>query len=251
MVMVARAGIARRGRPAVSCQAMSSELMQNHRLAPRPHRNRAWVAFRKPPRPANYARSVFHFGGALSAVVALELIPNSLIVLALATLWAAFAWSMEALRRLNPSINTALMRFFGPVAHEHETVKVNSATWYSTALLLLALTQWRELIVIGVAVLGVGDPLAGLVGRRFGRTKLLHGRSLEGSLAFVLGAALVSFALLRAFHSGALSWQASAVAALCASVAGAAAELLSWRFDDNFTIPLSAAVGAGIVFWLM
>jgi len=202
-------------------------------------------------RPTNYARNVFHISAAIAAVVIIELVGSPGWVLAAALAWAGFAWSCEISRRVSPAINKMLMWFFGPVAHPHETHRVNSATWYATALVVLALTQSTMLCLVGVAVLGVGDPLAALIGRRFGRTKLIHGRSLEGTLGFVVSASVAAFVLLRIFHAAQLGVGASAMLAVSAAVAGALAELFSLRIDDNVSIPLSAASGGAIALWVM
>jgi dolichol kinase len=90
--------------------------------------------------------------------------------------------------------------------------------------------------------------MAALVGRRFGRIKLLHGRSLEGSLAFIASGALAAFGLLMVFHP-ALGLGNAAAMALAGALAGAVAELVSFRVDDNFSIPLSAASGAALAVW--
>ncbi|MFZ5444195.1 MAG: diacylglycerol/polyprenol kinase family protein [Myxococcota bacterium] len=201
-------------------------------------------------RPTNYARSLFHVASATFAVFAIEWLASPGILLGIAVAWAAFAWTCEISRRLDPRINTLLMKFFGPVAHEHEAHRVNSATWYATALVLLALTRSTTLCVAGVAVLGVGDPMAALVGRRFGRIRLLHGRSLEGTLAFVLAGSLATFGLLVLFH-GAMGVGAALVLALAAGIAGAIAELVSLRVDDNFSIPLSAGAGVALMATLL
>jgi dolichol kinase len=119
---------------------------------------------------------------------------------------------------------------------------VNSATWYATALVVLAALASRQGMMAGLAVLGVADPVAGIVGRRFGRHKLRSGKSLEGSLAFVASGALAAFAGLALLGvSGPLpAW----VLAVGGALVGALAELTSGALDDNFTIPV--AVGAAI-----
>lgn len=152
-------------------------------------------------RPTNYARNLFHITSAVAAVISIELLSNPHVLLAIAIAWAAFAWTCEISRRRSPRINALLMKVFGSVAHPHEAHRVNSATWYATALVLLALTQSTVLCVAGVAVLGLGDPMAALVGRRFGRVRLMHGRSLEGTLAFIVSGSLATFALLTVFHA--------------------------------------------------
>ena len=195
-------------------------------------------------RPTNYRRSLLHVASGAFAVFAIEALPWPVLT-GIAVAWATFAWGCEISRRISPRINALLMKVFGPVAHEHESHRVNSATWYATALLLLSLTQQPLWCVAGVAVLGIGDPVAGLVGRRFGRIRLMHGRSLEGTAAFFASSLLVVFALFVAFHR--VSVGTALLLAGAAGLAGAIAELVSLRVDDNFSIPLSAAAGVALV----
>jgi len=198
-------------------------------------------------RPTNYARSLFHCGSAAVALVSVAFIPSHLIILLIALTFATYAWSMETGRRLSPRMNAWLMRMYGSVAHPHERYRINSATWYATALVLLALFASRPATMAALAVLGVADPIAALVGRRWGRHALRAGRSLEGTLAFVASGTLVA-ALVLAL-AGAFSLPRIALFALLAGVSGAVAELLAKRLDDNLTIPVAVggvvtAVGA-------
>lgn len=197
-------------------------------------------------RPTNYARNVFHITTAACVVALLMVLNDPPLVLGVAVAFAIAAWTTELSRRLSPRINGLVMKLFNPVAHPHEVQRVNSATWYTTALVLLAATQSTLLCVTGVVVLGIGDPIAALVGRRFGRIKLLHGRSLEGTLAFALSATVATFIAFMVFQSSLGIGMALGLAA-AASISGALAELFSLRIDDNFSIPLSAAAGVALV----
>lgn len=193
-------------------------------------------------RPTNYTRSLFHVASGVFTLGLLRLLPGRAWLIAVASVFFAAAWTMEAARRRSPAVNERLMRFFGPVAHPHERHRVNSSTWYVTALLLLSLVAPLHAAEIGIVVLAVADPAAGLIGRRFGRTRLRAGRSLEGTLGFVAVGALAGLALLAVFHG--IPWPSRIVLALAGAVAGALAELSSTRLDDNFTIPLAAAAAA-------
>jgi dolichol kinase len=196
-------------------------------------------------RPANYVRSGFHVASALVCLVLTLVVFTPAQLPWAAAAFAGTAWALEISRRISPAANERLMAFFAPIAHAAEARRVNSATWYMTSLVVLAATGSTMLAVVGVAVLGFGDPLAGLVGRRFGRVELLHGRTLEGSLAFFVTGTLAAFGA---------SWLVPShpapgimlLTAAAASLAGAAAELFSRRVDDNLSIPLSAAVGAAL-----
>lgn len=195
-------------------------------------------------RPTNYARNVFHMIGAAAVLVILSLLPDRPTMVAVAFGVTIPAWIVEWLRRTRPRFNDWMMWLFGPVAHAHERFRVNSATWYATAMTILALTAPVPAAMLGVAVLGFGDPVAAIIGRRFGRTHLRAGRTLEGSLAFVLAASLASGAALAIF---APEVALRGTVAVVAAVFGAVAELFSDDVDDNLTIPLGAALGAALV----
>ncbi len=193
-------------------------------------------------RPTNYSRSLLHLGSAAVGLVAVALIPSHAVVLLIAVAFATYAWTMEIGRRFSPRMNEWLMRIYGPVAHPHERNRINSGTWYASALVILAIFMTRPATMASLAVLGVADPVAALVGRRWGRHRLRAGRSLEGTVAFAVSGALV--AALALLAAGGLSGMEVALFALLAGVVGAIAELVTTRLDDNLTIPV--AVGAAL-----
>lgn len=202
-------------------------------------------------RPSNYARNALHLSSGLLALAVVQGLAGWPWVLAVfATGFALFAWGLEIGRRLSLRMNGLLMRLLGPFAHPHEATKVNSSTWYATALMVLAWTCSPMVISVAIAVLAVGDPVAAIIGRRFGRTRITNGRSLEGSLAFVGAGALAAVGVLVGLH-GVTGPGALASLALVGSVAGAVAELVSRTVDDNFSIPLASAAGAGVVALLL
>lgn len=200
-------------------------------------------------RPRNLVRNAYHVANALGVVLLVEvLLPDSRAVrIAVALAGASAAWGMEFARRSSPRVNDLLMRLFAPVAHAHEATKVNSATWYATAILFLAVSSTVETGAAALMALGLGDPAAALIGRQFGRTRLANGRSLEGSLAFVGAGFVGAYWALSMFHPAAPD--ALVVRALVAAVAGAAAELFVRGVDDNLAVPVAAAVALGLLGW--
>jgi dolichol kinase len=82
-----------------------------------------------------------------------------------------------------------------------------------------------------------------VIGRAWGRTKLINGRSLEGTLAFAVASALVGGLTLHLLHPE-LGLGVALLAAAAAGAAGSVAELVSRRVDDNLSIPLAATAGA-------
>lgn len=194
-------------------------------------------------RPTNYGRNVFHFGcGVLALVLVHYVLPPAQMWMAPVG-FALFCWTVEGLRVRFEVVTRIFMWFLGPIAHPHEHHRVNSATWFGTALAILAVFFSPNVASVGVAVLCVADPVAALVGRRFGSTRLRGGRTLEGSFGFVIAGVVASIVVLRIWYPE-LGWGVAAVVAMAASLCGAVVELVSGRIDDNLTIPVAAA-GAG------
>lgn len=210
----------------------------------------AWDIHVPRMRPTNYARNAFHVTWGLAAAGTLIAFPSRAVLLPIMTGFLIWSWSMETGRRYLPWLNRWLMSWLGPVAHPHEWHRVNSATWYATALWILAYLDALLPGLIGVLVLTVGDPAAAILGRRFGRTRLPNGRSVEGSLAFIAAAMLLTAPVLALVYP-VLPWNEALPTAFAAAVAGAVAEQVSRRIDDNFSIPLSAAAAAAGMLWLL
>lgn len=192
-------------------------------------------------RPTNVRRTVFHISSGFAALTVIQLAPAQWMLIALAVAFAGYAWSMEYLRRKSSAFNDRLMSFYGPLAHPHEWKRINSATWYASALVLLALSGSTLVCSLAVVVLALGDPAASIVGRRWGKVRLVHARSLEGTATFALTGAAVSFAVISLFYP-ALGLGTGLLLSCAAGLSGAVTELFSRRLDDNFTIPVG--VGA-------
>lgn len=188
--------------------------------------------------PTNYKRSLVHLASGLAVVAAFVFVFTPFSAKVVSTAFVVWAWSLEGARRVSPWVNAWCMWFFGPIARDHEHYKINSATWYGTALMVLAFTAFGPGGVVGLLALAVGDPIAGIVGRRFGRIRI-GGKSLEGSLGFALSTAVA--AGLYFLATGSRDPLVVVGVALLGGAVGAVVELLSTRLEDNFTIPVFTA----------
>ena len=155
-----------------------------------------------------------------------------------------FVWAVEFGRQRSATVQRWTLQVVGAMVHPSERKQVISGTWYISAVGLLVLVVDIEFIAIAMAAVGFGDPAAGLVGRRWGRTRLLANRSLEGSVAYVVAGTIAAVVVLQIWHAPA-RW----TPALAGAVAAALAELGSGgRLDDNLTAPLAAA---GAAWWVV
>jgi len=202
-------------------------------------------------RPTNYTRSIVHAGMALVVVLLIEevLTPTQRWVIPI--LAALSFWGMEAWRHTSETGRRVLLWVFGPIAHPHERHRINSGTYFVTALAILGLCFSPMVAAAAVMILGLADPAAGLAGRRWGRIKLINQRSLIGSLTFVLVGTLAALLVLGLWHAE-LSWGSRFAIAAMAALCGGLGELFSNRIiDDNLAVPVTAAAGGSLALQLL
>lgn len=131
----------------------------------------------------------------------------------------------DLVRLKSRRMNEIFFRSFRHLASAREATGLASSTWYAFGALVAFATVPRPEAVSGLLVLGLADPVASVIGQRYGRRPFLGG-SIEGTAMFVL----VSLAILVPRHA----WPAAILATVVATVA----ERRSWPLDDNFTVPV-------------
>lgn len=99
-----------------------------------------------------------------------------------------------------------------------------------------------------LAVMLTGDAAAALIGRKFGRHQLVNGKSLEGSLSFIV----TGYIFLAAVGVICRQQPVFFYLGIAAVILAAAAELFTeqLRIDDNFTIPVTAGAVLSITLLL-
>ena len=185
------------------------------------------------------ARSLFHMLSGLASVLMIQhVLTTEALYRWVPLILPAMAWGLEYWRRKDPAVNRYLMKRAKSVAHPHETTRVNSGTWYATAGGMLVWTVEPIAACVAAVVLGIADPVASLVGRRFGKTRLGQGKSLEGTLGFFVSGFLAAGCVL-VVYGPAMSLVSVCLVAGVAAFLGALAEALIGSIDDNFSVPLT------------
>lgn len=177
------------------------------------------------------ARKAIHFGS-IAVPVGLHYFPREtgrtlILILALGML------TVDVVRLQVPRVRTIFYFLLGRIIRDHERFNLLGSTYLLLSSLICVYAFPKSVAVAAIAFLVIGDTLAALVGRRWGRTRILD-KSLEGSLACFLSCLFAGW-LLRT-QGGELSdsmiWFGSLVATLV--------ELLPIPLDDNMRIPLAA-----------
>lgn len=171
-------------------------------------------------------RKVFHAGTGLSVVFALMMLdlPRSHAMGILGAV-AALLLVADGVRLAHNGANELFFRSFRSLVSPREAAGVASSTWYAFGMLATIALVPRPEALSAILVLGLADPLASVVGQKYGRHPFLGG-SVEGTATFLV----VAFVILGMRHD----WPA----ALAAGLLAALAERRSWPLDDNFSVPV-------------
>lgn len=184
-------------------------------------------------------RKGVHFGSLIIPAAAI-FVPRMEMVLILAAL-ALGMLIIDIIRSRNKVFRKFFMGLFGKVLRGKEQDGGMTASTVLMASAALTILLFRtEIAVSALVFLSVGDSFAALVGKKFGRTVLVSGRTLEGSLAALLSCLVVSLPLVQI--SVARGWTLSPAGLAAGALAATLAELFEIPLDDNLRIPVLAGL---------
>jgi glycerol-3-phosphate acyltransferase PlsY len=150
------------------------------------------------------------------------------------TLLAGAVLAFEIVRLRVAAFNRIIFDHFGSFIRGNERDRMTGTVPYILGIGLSLLFYRSDIATAAVCFLAVGDVAATTVGERYGRTKLVGPKSLEGTLAFIAAAAAAGFLLgLAGIGLGSGLIVAGAITA-------AAVELLPLPLNDNLTVPLAS-----------
>ena len=156
------------------------------------------------------------------------------VMIAITATATGFTIALELARRRFPRLNDWFLARFSVLLKQSESSAVLGSTYMAAASLIVFLFFEKEVAILALLYIAVGDPLAGTLGKRFGRIKI-GSKSLEGTLAFAVGAGAVGCGMI----AGGLEvpyW-----VALGGAGVGALVELSPSPLDDNLTVPPMSA----------
>jgi dolichol kinase len=183
---------------------------------------------------AETARKLIHLG-TIGIPVLVWFLPRPYAV-ALVASGAAIAVATEWARAEIPWVRLRFLRGTRRLLRRHERRRWSGATYLALAYLLATLVFPRSVAVAAMLYAGLGDAVAGLVGRHWGRHRVATGKSWEGA-----GAGMVVNIVVGATIPG-----IGLPAAIVGGLAAAAIEMAPLPLDDNLRVSL----GGGVVLWL-
>jgi dolichol kinase len=138
--------------------------------------------------------------------------------------------SVDFLRHLHSGMASLFEKyFFRRVLREEEKATFMGSTYFIFSTILTILLFPKSIAIASLLILILSDTAAALVGKWIGRIKIF-GKTLEGSMAFLLTSVLIIWAYPN------LNRFSGSFAALGATLI----EVLPIKVSDNLTIPLVA-----------
>jgi dolichol kinase len=174
-------------------------------------------------------RKSFHFL-ILLYIIGYAVLPRA-VALYLMGFLVFLAVAIEFCRLKSQTFNNWILSTLGGVHRENEVNKVSGFPWtISGSFLTMLLFQNKTIVIVSLLYLLFGDTAAALFGKKYGKHKVLWGKSLEGFFAcfitcFIIGLFFFSFKI-----------------ALFSALFVAVIELIPWPLNDNFWLPLLTAL---------
>ena len=188
-----------------------------------------------------WGRKVFHAGMGIFSLFlygwALPYVPC--MIFFSVVYWLAMG--VETYRHINPKFNEWIYsKGFKKIIREKEINKISSATYYMTAMYIVAWVFPKPVVVLTFMFIALGDPVASIVGTWWGRIKLAEHVSLEGTLACFLTCFLSCLIFTPMLVPG-FAITSLLLFSILGGLVGALAEASFPKLDDNLIMPLISA----------
>ena len=162
--------------------------------------------------------------------------PTLIPVIILLSLFTGLMLFFEFERYLHPGIWDWVLRHFKGMFKE-KPGRLSGTTYFLVASLIVVAFFDKSVAIASLSFLTIGDAASAIIGSKYGKIKILGGRTFEGSLAFfvvcyVFGLILMNSSEVHLSHAMVV-WGA---------LSAAVAEVLPVPVDDNLTVALVTAL---------
>ena len=184
---------------------------------------------------AELFRKSIHLSGLVLPVIYLFLDQRTMLIFI--GILTGFALAVELLKWIFPRFGEFFFQVFAFLLRTHERKgAVTGATYYLISAFLCIFFFAKTLAIVCIFFMILGDLAAALVGKMWGKTKLLGKKSLEGSAACFVVCVLIALVKLNP------------VIAIIGAFVATIVELIPFPIDDNLTVPL---VSGAVMHFLM
>ena len=138
---------------------------------------------------------------------------------------------LEILRNIDPGFNRLLFEKLHFLLKKKERGRVSASTLFLVSAFVTVFVFEKNIAIAALVFSTVGDGFAEIVGKTYGRHRLLGNKTIEGSAAFFLSAFF--FGLIVMAMTG-IDLKLMLIGAAAATLT----ELVTQKIDDNLVIPV-------------
>jgi dolichol kinase len=152
-------------------------------------------------------------------------------------------------RYYSPHLQMLVNKLFGWLLRRHENdarqKRLNGASYVLIAAFLSILIFPKFIAIISFTILIIGDSVAALIGRKFGKHRYGQ-KSFEGTLAFIMSGILIILITPKIDYG-----LGEYFIGFAAVIVGGLVEAFIVNIDDNLTVPLSVGATMWIAYSLL
>ena len=183
---------------------------------------------------SRWQRWLWHVSACFSLSAVAWFAPETFFFISLSAVTFLFLL-FEFTRFKSTSINRCFFSCFGSLLRPAEVSSVTTSSYVLVAALIAYLAFGKEIVVLSVCFLAVGDVVAAIVGSHWGKIKLFS-KVLDGDLSCFVACLVTGFIL---FYAG---LNISEIAILVGAIAATIGQAIRTPMDDNLTMPLFAGM---------
>ena len=185
---------------------------------------------------AELLRKSIHLSGLVLPVIYFFLDkPTMLVLMGILT---GLALAVELVKWCSPHFGEFFSRIFKPFLRRHERKgAMTGATYYLISAFLCIFLFAKTLAIVCIFFMILGDMAAALVGKMWGRTKLLGRKEFRGKCR-----------MFRCLCTAIALVKLNPVIAIIGALVATIVELIPFPVDDNLTVPL---ISGAVMHFLM
>ena len=181
---------------------------------------------------SEYIRKLIHLSNLIIPILYYYVFQDKRYFLISLFFFVLFFLAIDLFREKNKYIKILFNLFFNRMMRKHElNGALTGASWVMISAFFTILIFPKNIAILSLIFMSVGDTVAGLVGRRIGKLKIGE-KTLEGFVFGFLACAIISYIYKLIPFS----------ISIYGALVGMIFEVLPLPLDDNLKIPLSSAL---------
>lgn len=180
-------------------------------------------------------RKVFHMSGIIFPTF--FIFTSSAFAVFLTTIICIITVGLDILRHRNKKIQYYVNFIIKPVMRESELVckKLSSSSWMAIGLCFSTIIFDKNIAIVSMYVLFICDALAAVIGKKYGKTEIINGKTIVGSVTFFISSFWLIM-ILSTFIPLNISFKGILIASLLTTLVELLGPIIN--LNDNLSIPI-------------